>query len=106
MKEVRSFLRYAGFYRRFGKDLSKIVKPLSNLLAKDMPFHFSDDCLEAFSKFKEALTSACALHPPIKADAFELMSDPSDYAIGLVLGQHVDKKPHVIYYANHTSNDA
>jgi len=34
------------------------------------------------------------------------MCDVSDYAIGVVLGQCVDKKAHVIYYASHTLNDA
>jgi len=56
VKEVRSFLRHPGFYRRFIKDFSKIAKPLSNLLAKNVPFHFSDECVEAFSKLQKALT--------------------------------------------------
>ena len=34
------------------------------------------------------------------------MCNVSDYATGVVLGQHVDKKLHVIYYATHTLNDA
>ena len=34
------------------------------------------------------------------------MYDSSDYAVGVILGQHVDRKSHVIYYANHTLNDA
>ena len=34
------------------------------------------------------------------------MSDASDYATGVVLGQRIDRKPHVIYYASHTLNDA
>ena len=50
VKEVRSFLRHAGFYRRFIKDFSTIAKALSNLLAKDMPFHFFKECHKAFSK--------------------------------------------------------
>ncbi|CAL9010907.1 unnamed protein product, partial [Prunus brigantina] len=37
---------------------------------------------------------------------FELMCDASDYAVGAVLGQRVDKKPHAIYYASRTLNDA
>jgi len=69
---------------------------LSNLLAKDVPFHFSDECLEAFSKLKEALTSAPVRHPPIWGEPFELMCDASYYAVGVVLGERVDKKPHVI----------
>ena len=40
IKAIRSFLSHAGFYRRFIKDFSKISKPLSNLLIKDVPFVF------------------------------------------------------------------
>ena len=32
VKEIQSFLGHAGFYPRFVKDFSKVVKPLSNLL--------------------------------------------------------------------------
>jgi len=38
MKEVRSFVRHAGFYSCFIKDYNNMAKPLTNLLAKDMPF--------------------------------------------------------------------
>ena len=38
MKDIRSFLGHAGFYRRFIKDFSKIARPLTNLLAKDWLF--------------------------------------------------------------------
>jgi len=106
VKEVRSFLGHAGFYRRFIRDFSNIAKSLSNLLAKEVPFHFSRDCLVAFTKLKKALTSALVLHRPIWGELFELMCDASDYAIGVVLGQRVDKNSHVIYYASHTLNDA
>ena len=34
------------------------------------------------------------------------MCDVSDYAIGAVLGQRIDKKPVVIYYTSHTLADA
>ena len=40
IKGIRSFLGHAGFYRRFIKDFSKISKPLTNLLQKDVPFSF------------------------------------------------------------------
>ena len=33
------------------------------------------------------------------------MCNACDYGVGVVLGQHVDKKLCVIYYASHTLND-
>ena len=106
MKKVRSFLVHASFDYHFIKDFRKIAKPLTNLLVKDVPFHFSKECHVAFSKLRKALTAAPSLHPPIWGDPFELICDASNYAIGIILGQHVDKKQHVIYYASHTLNDA
>jgi len=73
-------------YHHFIKNFNKIEKPLTNLLAKDVPFHFSDKCLVEFAKLKEALTSTHVLHPPIWREPFELMCDASDYAVGAVPG--------------------
>jgi hypothetical protein len=106
VREVRSFLGHAGFYRRFIKDFSKISTPLCRLLQKDVPFVFDDECEKAFNHLKELLTSAPIIVPPDWSLPFELMCDASDYALGAVLGQRKDKKPHVIYYASRTLNDA
>ena len=106
VKEIRSFLGHAGFYRRFIKDFSKISRPLCNLLAKDAPFVFDDECLCAFKRLKIELTSTPIIQPPDWKVPFEIMCDASDYAIGAVLGQRVGKVPHVIYYASKTLNDA
>ncbi|XP_034217342.1 uncharacterized protein LOC117628907 [Prunus dulcis] len=106
VKEVRSFLGHAGFYRRFIQDFSKIARPMCNLLAKDMDFVFDQDCENAFNALKKMLTTAPIIIPPDWSLPFELMCDASDYAVGAVLGQRVDKKPHAIYYASRTLNDA
>ena len=37
---------------------------------------------------------------------FEIMCDASDYAAGAILGQRIDKKLNVIYYASKTLNSA
>ena len=105
VQEVRSFLGHAGFYRCFIKDFSKISKPLC-VLAKYVPFEFTPSCLEAFERLKTELISAPIIRPPDWNLLFEVMCDASDYAVGVVLGQRVDKLSHAIYYANKTLNDA
>ena len=103
---VRPFLRHVGFYCHFIKDFNKIAKPLTNLLAKDIPFHFYEECyVMLFTKLEETLTLALIFHPPIWGEPFELMCNASDYAVEVVL-ERVDKKPHIIYYASHNLNDA
>ncbi|XP_060972606.1 uncharacterized protein LOC133038461 [Cannabis sativa] len=100
------FLGHAGFYRRFIKDFSKVAKPLSNLLASGVPFEFGKDCLEAFQILKDKLISGPIVTTPNWELPFEIMCDASDYAIGAVLGQRVDKVFRTIYYASKTLNDA
>ncbi|CAN6712883.1 unnamed protein product [Malus baccata var. baccata] len=95
VKNVRSFLGHAGFYRRFIKDFSKISRPLCNLLAKDACFDFNADCHDAFNKLKDLFISAPIITAPDWTLPFELMCDVSDYAL-----------PYVIYYASRTLNDA
>ncbi|CAN6547132.1 unnamed protein product [Malus baccata var. baccata] len=106
VREVRSFLGHAGFYRRFIKDFSKIAQPLCRLLQKEVAFEFTKECTASFNQLKELLTTAPIIVPLDWSLPFELMCDASDYALGAVLGQRKDKKPHVIYYASRTLNDA
>jgi hypothetical protein len=106
VKGIRSILGHAGFYRGFIKDFSKISKPLTNLLQKDVPFLFDDDCKEAFKKFKKVLITAPIVQPPDWNLPFEIMCDASDFVVGVVLGQRVDKKLNVIHYASKTLDAA
>ncbi|XP_024005025.1 uncharacterized protein LOC112082158 [Eutrema salsugineum] len=64
VKSVRSFLGRVGLYRRFIKDFSKIVRPLTALLCKDVKFDFTDECLAAFEQIKQALINAPIMQPP------------------------------------------
>ncbi|XP_070682486.1 uncharacterized protein [Malus domestica] len=97
---------YSGFYRRFIKDFSKVAQPLCRLLQTDVTFEFNEECTASFNQLKELLTTAPIIVPLDWSLPFELMCDASDYALGAVLGQRKDKRPHVIYYASRTLNDA
>ena len=44
IKGVQSFLGHVEFYRRFVKDFSKIGNPLTQQLAKDALFAFTNEC--------------------------------------------------------------
>ena len=79
IKGIRNFLGHAGFYRRFIKDFSQIARPLTNLLAKDALFEFTNECLTAFHTLKKALISAPIIQPPDWSLLFEIMCDASDY---------------------------
>ncbi|KAJ9553458.1 hypothetical protein OSB04_017503 [Centaurea solstitialis] len=82
VREVRSFLGHAGFYRRFIKDFSKITRPLCCLLQKDADFHFDGACKKAFDELKDKLTSAPIIQPPNWDLPFEIMCDASNHAVG------------------------
>jgi len=58
---VRIFLGHVGFYRQYIKEFSKIVKPLTHLLVKDVPFDFNEKCLSAFLTLKEVLIIALVM---------------------------------------------
>ncbi|GJX43224.1 reverse transcriptase domain-containing protein [Tanacetum coccineum] len=106
VKDVRSFLGHAGFYRRFIQDFSKIARPMTYLLEKETTFVFSKDCIDAFETLKKKLTEAPILVVPNWNLPFELMCDASDFAIGAVLGQQKTKHFQPIHYASKTMTEA
>jgi len=72
VNRIRSFLGHASVYRRFIKDFSFIARPLTRLLAKDVPFKFDDACLQAFEILKKALISAPITQAPDWSLPFEI----------------------------------
>nr|GEW79650.1 reverse transcriptase domain-containing protein [Tanacetum cinerariifolium] len=104
IKGIQSFLEHAGFYRRFIKDFSKISRSMTHLLEKNSPFIFSNECIQAFRTLKEKLIEALILIAPNWDQPFELMCDASDYAVGAVLGERVEKHFRPIHYVSKTMN--
>ena len=99
VKGIRSFLGHAGFYRRFIRDFLKIARPLCRLFKKDTKFNFDESFQSSFEEIRSRLVKAPIMAKPDWNKEFEIMCDASDYAMGVVLGQRIDKMFRAIYYA-------
>ncbi|WVZ81101.1 hypothetical protein U9M48_028517 [Paspalum notatum var. saurae] len=53
VKDIRSFLGLAGYYRRFIEGFSKIAKPMTALLEKNIKFQWTLACQKAFKELKK-----------------------------------------------------
>lgn len=73
---------------------------MTKLLEKDASFKFDQECLKSFQLLKEVLISAPIIKSPYWSLPFELMCNPSELGVGVVLGQRHNKKFHPIYYAS------
>jgi hypothetical protein len=87
MHEVRSFLRLAGYYCRFILDFSKIAKPMTRLLQKDMRFVWTPECDATFHKLQTLLTLAPIWAQPDIEKPFDVYYDASGIGLGGVLMQ-------------------
>ena len=96
VKEVRGFLGLAGYYRRFIENFSKISKPLTELLKKDIPFKQTDPCEKAFQTLKTKLTTAPILVQPDITKNFDVYCDALRIGLGCILMQ----EGRVIAYAS------
>ena len=110
--EVRQFLGFAGYYRKFVKDFAKVAKPLSSLMHhgkdskskkkrnSDQPWIWGRDQEQAFSTLKTLLASPPILGYPNFGTQFELHTDASGRGLGAVLYQEQDGIKRVISYAS------
>jgi len=110
--ELRSFFYFAGYYTRFVKDFSKLVRPLAELLPltstkkdyrkkpPDIPWKWGPEQQTVFERVKEILCSPPVLAYPNFSLPFELHTDASTKALGAVLYQTQDGMKRVIAYAS------
>ena len=104
--EVRSFLGFCSYYRRFIPQFAEVAKPLHCLTEKTHPFVWSDQCQEAFERLKKKMVEAPVLAHPDFSKPFIIDTDASDAAIGAVLSQIIDGQEHAIAYASRTLSKA
>ena len=88
VREVRGFLGFGNFYRRFIRHYSNIAKPLNDTTEKDQPFNWTTDCQHAFEELKRRFMEEPVLMMPDQTKPFQIECDASKYASGAVLTQN------------------
>lgn len=90
IKNVKSYLGLAGFYRHLIPNYAEIVEPLVNLTRKGVKFSWTSECQKAFDIIqKELLKKPSLSHVDINRD-FYLVTDASKIAISAILMQKND----------------
>ena len=124
LKELQSFLGFAGYYRRFIQGYSHVVKPLTELTsgypplrkgskkmkkATNKEYHnpkesfdqrWTPKCQEAFELIIQKLTSAPVLGFADPQLPYVLHTDASTLGVGAALYQVQDGQPRVIAFAS------
>ena len=114
--DVRSFLGFVGYYRRFIKNFSKITKPIREVItglenqskraAKKTYIEWTDLANAAFDNLKTMCVSTPILAYPDYQLPFTLHTDSSTDGLGAVLYQKQDGKQRVIAYASRSVSKA
>ena len=111
LKDLRSFLGFASYYRRFVPGFAQTAAPLHQLTAEisekgkkkrsTIPSdRWKGECQKAFDALRAALMTAPVLAYPDYTKPFVVETDASDKGLGAVLSQKQDGKLRVIAYAS------
>ena len=106
VKDVRSFLGLASYYRKFIRGFSELAKPLTNLTKKGIDWHWESAEETAFLKLKTAMATAPVLQLPDFDKPFVLTTDASNAAVGAILEQDLGQGLRPVAYASRKLNHA
>ncbi|GBG59909.1 hypothetical protein CBR_g66714 [Chara braunii] len=87
VRELRSFLGLASYYRKFVPRFSIVARPLSQLTSKNVPYSWDTAYTNAFQALKDALVSYPVLRIADPKLTFVVTTNASQYGIGAVLQQ-------------------
>lgn len=107
IRQVRSFVGLASYYRRFVRNFAIVMRPLTDLLGKNVTFNWGDDQKEAFEQIKRILTDYPVLRIYNPHAKTEVHTDACALGVGAVLLQEQeDEKLHPIaFYSRKTTRE-
>lgn len=88
LTQVRSFLGFCSYYRKYIRNFSRIAGPLNSLLEAGQTFNWTHECEDSFQNLKCTLTGNEVMSlPNDKEGIFILDTDASNQGLGAVLSQ-------------------
>jgi RNase H-like domain found in reverse transcriptase len=99
--------RLANYYRRFIKNFSSVVAPLTDATKDDeKAYRWGEAQGVAFRDIKRAFTSASVLRLPDPSKPYIVTTDASNHGIGGVLEQEWENRNHPVAFISRKLNDA
>ena len=90
VRDVRSFIGFANYYRRFIKNFASIAKPLHDLTKKSARFEWTPAQQASFDQLRLELVTAPVLQYPDYSGSFIVDTDASNVSIGAVLSNEIN----------------
>jgi len=87
LKKLHSVLEVLGYQHPFIPNFATIAQPLTNLLKKDTPFIWTDDCKQRLDILINIICLEPVLVAPDQDHQFELEVDASQFTLGAILWQ-------------------
>ena len=87
IKQVRSFLGFGNYYRRFIQKFAHLAQPLNNLLKKDVKYEWDQECQITFDLLKLKFSEEPVLMMLNLTRPFQIETNASKYTSGAVLTQ-------------------
>jgi hypothetical protein len=101
VSDVRSFLGFVGYYRRYIKGFASIAAPLTDLTKSTVSWKWTYAHQKAFNELKDAMVKSPVLYAPDEEKEFIVTVDAGPRAVGGVLEQEYEDGMHVVAYAYH-----
>ena len=106
LRQLRTFLGLASYYRRFVPDFATLAAPLVRLLKKTEIWRWGEAQQKSFSLLKERLANAPVLRHPDYSKPFVVYTDYSKDGLGAILAQESEDGEYVVQYASRRTSEA